>query len=202
MPMPEITSSSTTITGNTTLSPEGEAAVAAAAAQGEFALTPEAILAMMRLRLRDLDGQIGDLTGEIEDGAREAQRLGAELHRDRQLQQLVNDGHVFTDEANRINWDELTDIRSEAGERLTVREVAIQKYGFTEEQLSSIDDAGDIDARMTDLNEQIRDANSGNELRMVSLQSAIQQRTSVVQLGTNMLSSLHEAEKSIVGNIR
>ena len=59
-----------------------------------------------------------------------------------------------------------------------------------------------IKSLIDDVNEQLREVNSGNEMLMIQLQSTMQQRTQIIQLGSNMLKAYDEATDSIVGNMR
>jgi hypothetical protein len=56
--------------------------------------------------------------------------------------------------------------------------------------------------RIDATNEELRQLSSGNEMRMVRLQSLMQQRTSVIQAGSNMLKALDEAMDAVVANLR
>ena len=47
-----------------------------------------------------------------------------------------------------------------------------------------------------------RELNSFNEIRMIQLQSVMQQRSQVIQLSTNIIKSINDAQKAIVGNFR
>jgi hypothetical protein len=59
-----------------------------------------------------------------------------------------------------------------------------------------------LQLRADTLGEQIRECNSGNEQLMIKLQSAMQQRTQIVQMATNMLKAGDEARDAVVGNLR
>ena len=58
-----------------------------------------------------------------------------------------------------------------------------------------------IDAAIEGLQEQQTRINSGNEMRMVSLQSMMQQRTQIISLSTNLLKKLDDANQAIIRNL-
>ncbi len=63
-------------------------------------------------------------------------------------------------------------------------------------------DKNSVDQSIEKLQTEIRQINSSNELDMIELQSAMQQRSQQITLVTNMIKSLQDAEKKIVDNIR
>ena len=60
---------------------------------------------------------------------------------------------------------------------------------------------GEIETTIEVQKQALTDVNSGNELRMIALQSVMQQRTQVITLGTNLMKSLHEASEGVIRNI-
>ena len=65
-----------------------------------------------------------------------------------------------------------------------------------------IRDLGVIEDKIQALTEEQRLINSGAEMMMVQLQSRMQQRTQIIQLGSNMLKSIDEGLDTIIGNMR
>jgi hypothetical protein len=63
-------------------------------------------------------------------------------------------------------------------------------------------DAASLQARIDGLNEDLREANSGSEMRMIRLQTVMQQRTALIQMTSNLLKSLDEGTDTAVGNLR
>lgn len=59
-----------------------------------------------------------------------------------------------------------------------------------------------LESKIGALQSEMRAINSGNELDMIKLQSAMQQRSQSITLATNMIKSIHDTEKAIVGNFR
>ena len=55
---------------------------------------------------------------------------------------------------------------------------------------------------LQNLSEQQSKANTDNEMVMMQLQAAMQRRSQTIQAGSNFLASLHDATKTIVGNLR
>lgn len=55
---------------------------------------------------------------------------------------------------------------------------------------------------ITEYRDRISTLNNGNDLRMTQLQSVMQQRSSLVQMASNMLKSLDESNRSIINNLR
>lgn len=62
-------------------------------------------------------------------------------------------------------------------------------------------DLGSLDSKIKNLEEKQKEINTGNELRMVKLQSLMQQRTQILTLATNLLQKLDEGSQSIVRNL-
>jgi hypothetical protein len=59
-----------------------------------------------------------------------------------------------------------------------------------------------LEDKIQALTEEQRLVNSESEMMMVQLQSRMQQRTQIIQLGSNMLKSIDEALDTVVGNMR
>jgi len=55
---------------------------------------------------------------------------------------------------------------------------------------------------VSDANDQIRDINSQNEMMMIKLQSAMQNRTTILTSTTNLLKAMDEGNDAIVANLR
>ena len=151
-------------------------------------LTPEQILAMVERRLQDLDRQIQDCSLAVEGSTRRADEIAARLSDRRALQQDLE--RIPLDDGGRYDWG-----RAPAGVDATALRSRLETLGLG-------DTPGAVQASIDGLNESLRRVNSGNEMRMVQMQSAMQDRTAAIQMGTNMLKSLHEGTTAIVGNLR
>lgn len=82
-----------------------------------------------------------------------------------------------------------------------VKSFLTNTYGITPPEGNSFN-INIVDTMIDDLTEQQRVANSSNEMLMMQLQSRVQQRTQIIQLGSNMLASIDKANDTIIGNIR
>ncbi len=151
-------------------------------------LTPEVILAMMERRLQDMDRQIVECSQTIENSTRRADEVAGTLADRRALQQDLE--RIPLDDDGRFDWGRVP--TGVDGPALRSR---LETLGLG-------DTPGAVQASIDGLNESLRRVNSGNEMLMVQLQSAMQERTSVIQMGSNMLKSLHEGTSAIVGNLR
>jgi len=58
-----------------------------------------------------------------------------------------------------------------------------------------------LDAAIEERRSELSRANSGNEMRMVTLQGLMQQRNEMISLGTNILKQMHEAKQSVIRNL-
>lgn len=165
-----------------------------------FQLTPESILQMLQIRLGDLDEQIETTTSALQNNATTAQSLSRDIQLRREIVSAAR--AVTTETDGNLRWDDFND---DAGGGVAPREhleglfeqVGMQRGGRGVEPNMKI-----IEDQMQRLEDQLRTVNSGNEMLMVSLQSTMQQRTSAVQMATNMLKSIDESTDSIVGNLR
>ncbi|GAB4203635.1 MAG: hypothetical protein OHK0013_17880 [Sandaracinaceae bacterium] len=186
-------------------------------------LSDEAILLMLSTRLRDLDGQIGQLTRQLQNATAEAQRLGVEVQRLQAVRELlgqphmVDNGNLRLDErvelsqlealANRLGIDARAFFNAfarggEGEDRyLRVRDV-LEHISINGESLADTQTVEQLQRRSESLGEALRQCNSGNEQAMVRLQSVMQQRTQAVTMATNMLKANDEARDAVVGNLR
>jgi hypothetical protein len=236
-------------------------------------LTPGAILAMLRIRLADMDQQIQQLTNALQTNSETAEDLGRQIHERRELMEAVR-GHL--DSSGNVNWSDFPEAqRAQLQERFAaigltgearhaslgglservseIRERQTSGIASPEEsaELAELESLYNTMARMRGgpirmdgtvdwsrvpedqrvalqerfaragmdgvahpvnrdalqdqidrLGEDLKRVNSGNEMLMVQLQSTMQQRTSVVQMSTNMLKSIDEGMDAIVGNLR
>lgn len=166
-------------------------------------ISPEMILTMLRMRLRDLDMQVINVTRDIERATNEAERLGGEISELRALQQELEwvrdrDGNYnFPESVVPAPPDGWQDAHpgQDYGRWLHALKSRLDALG-----VGRRDEA--LQRRIDGLGEQQRQVNSGNEMRMVQMQSLMQQRTSMIQLGSNLLKAIDEATDSVVGNLR
>lgn len=232
-------------------------------------LTPEVIIAVVQLRMKDLDGQIGQIMGSLNKQNETARGLSEKITRLRQLQSAMgehvdgarmNAGAEVPEEFRTGSSDETIAIDREQQERIRgfaeLAGVTVAEGELTDKELSrlstvpggrppaaadlrkaadtlsqvrakraaelaqqntlagylereygiSIGDGRNavdlIKTKLDELSESLRMTNSNNEVLMLQLQSATQQRTSVIQMGSNLLKSIDEGSDSIVSNLR
>lgn len=179
-------------------------------------LTPDMIIFMVRKQVNEMDAQIKGSIGEIENTRSDAKRLGQEIMALQEFKRTI-EGHATmmsdgvinltrVDDHDRCSVREMFGISNEAGEDEATAALrnalndAPYKLGIgastTEIRMSA------ITQKIDELTEDQRVINSGVEMTMMRLQSAMQMRTQILQLGSNMLSSQNEASGTIIGNLR
>jgi len=160
-------------------------------------LTPESIIMLLQQRMGDLNDQISGVMNEIKDRDGAARALTAQLDQLLSIQEsLGNRDQCGGNDA----VPGATNIEAVA-EDLRAHGVDLPASAVDPDH-GNVYPKGTIEAAIKSVEAQIRDVNSGNEMAMIKLQSLMQQRTSEVQLATNMLKALHEASQSVIGNIR
>jgi hypothetical protein len=179
-------------------------AIAASAAQAEFrdfmaslpiSLTPSAIVAMLQRRMNGLDSQISARITEMEGQQARISELQGKAEILLAVQAAANrDGNIYSDKEITID-----------GEKKTVE----QWIALTGVQLEKVDPgtstpwytSAALSAATKAIESDIKQANQGNELRMMDLQSLMQQRSSEISLATNMLKAVQEGTDAIVRNM-
>ncbi len=186
-------------------------------------MSDEAVIAMLDSRLRDLDGQIGSYTRELQDRTVEAQRLGAEVTKLQAVRELLGNRALLNDDGSfNVDTEIDTNVMAELADRLGIADPAafIARFDTTDdgkaltvsqflsgmsvngESLIGMNHPNQLQQRSDSLGEALRECNSGNEQIMVRLQSAMQQRTQAVTMCTNLLKASDEARDAVVGNLR
>lgn len=166
-------------------------------------LSPAMIFAMLQRRMSSLDGQISARVSEMEDQQAQLQTLQGHGQILAAVQAASNsEGNIFADQRITIGDETLT-----AGEWLERAGVQVNEepndaapgepgYGrgvwFQGTNLTAA--AKSVDA-------EIKKLNQGAELRMMDIQSLMQQRSSEISLATNMLKSVQDGTDAIVRNI-
>jgi hypothetical protein len=82
------------------------------------------------------------------------------------------------------------------------RQAVEDRYGIEIPAGSNSFNIDVFETELDTLTEEQRLLNSENEMLMVQLQSRMQQRTQIIQLGSNMLKSIDEGLDAIIGNMR
>lgn len=166
-------------------------------------LTSEGIIALMQTRVRDLDTQVQNITDGIEANAQAVKDLSDEIGLWRDRQSMI-DGHVEND--GRIKMNEEISLTPERATELGVPVQADGTYSMRDLcsawGLDGEARASDLQNRLDGLNEDLRSINSGNETALIQLQTLMQQRSSAIELSTNMLKQMDQSMDAIVGNMR
>jgi hypothetical protein len=178
-------------------------------------MSDESILELLRSRLRDVDGQIGTVTRTLQQQTAQAQALGQQAQRLNTLREIVGREPYMDVSNGNLRLDrpvEDADLRmfetrlglspgSLGRETLSLGEV-MGRLTIGGQSMAGVTNREGLQLRADTLGEQIRECNSGNEQLMIKLQSAMQQRTQIVQMATNMLKAGDEARDAVVGNLR
>lgn len=155
-------------------------------------LSPEMILALAERRLNTIDSQIAHAAQEVNERSTEANNLSRalELLHDLSAQGSADgDGDVADWEAvGKSTVPEMIDELHTLGV-----EVPISDHLYRADALAHA---------VESVNAKLKSLNSDNEMTMLRLQDAMQSRTALISLTTNVLNSLHEAEKNVIGNMR
>jgi hypothetical protein len=160
-----------------------------------ISLTPSAIVAMLQRRMNGLDSQISTRITEMEGQQAHLNELQGKAEILLAVQAAANrDGNIYSDKEITID-----------GEKKTVE----QWIALTGVQLEKVDPgtstpwytSAALSAATKAIESDIKQANQGNELRMMDLQSLMQQRSSEISLATNMLKAVQEGTDAIVRNM-
>jgi hypothetical protein len=184
-------------------------------------VSPEGILAVVGKRLREMDSQIASQLEEINSNSGKAKEISDQLKALYKLKEHAKTKHDGYSEKS-VSLDATKEVRpkdliEDNGELISVREY-IERHDLgdllsTFETMGKVNDGsgkmgefdfvsvGEIETTIEVQKQTLTDVNSGNELRMIALQSVMQQRTQVITLGTNLMKSLHEASEGVIRNI-
>lgn len=155
-------------------------------------LSPDSILALVEQRLHTIDNSIRMTMNDISARESDAKRLTTALELLNQLGMtgsVDNDGDVADWES--VDGQPVPDVLrklEENGVALPMNEHLIRR---------------DVISHATEsVNAELKQLNTTNEMTMIRLQDAVQSRTALLNLTTNVLNAMHEAEKNIIGNMR
>jgi hypothetical protein len=175
------------------------------------AFSPELILQYVQTRLADFDGQIADIMGDAK-----AKKAKSEQLRQYQnaVQSLVG---VGGDGAKYNTTTEGTDQSGEnakAGKRLDAAMEALKdnptlvaklqafKNQIFHGQHSSEISAESLQNELDWAKNELTSLNSENELTMMRLNQLVQTRSQIISSSSNMLASINEGTKNVIGNMR
>jgi hypothetical protein len=178
-------------------------------------LTPELIMSFVRNRLSEMDRQIRTAVLEVEGTHSAANDLSNQIQALQDLETLlrgsgdVSDGkydmRVLNDGDSNAIATEFGLDRSGDDEAIGaefIREVNDRYPGLDAQGHDNQMDLSCIQSQIDTLQEELRQLNSGNEMKMMHLQNLMQQRSQTLQAGSNFLASIHDGAKTIVGNLR
>ncbi|MFT5357468.1 MAG: hypothetical protein ACI9KE_004705 [Polyangiales bacterium] len=202
---------------------------------GITALTPSAIMHLLRRRMSDMDGQIDSIIGEIEFNTGLSETIQEQVRGLTAIKAAMAnqqpDGDVAVKlGAVRVEWegaemgaDELINLLGISGsvgalrsdenksiENLEGRAAGGSERQFARQALELGQDAtfstdtvtgSSFQSSIDRLQSEGRSMNSGNEVLMVRMQSAMQQRSQSVTMATQMLKSINDSSNSIAQNI-
>jgi hypothetical protein len=161
-------------------------------------LSPSMIIAMLQRRMGSLDGQIQADVRAMED--QQAQLTDLQSHGQIVLAvKAASDanGEIATSTPVTIDGETKT-----AGEWLAQAgvQVAANPEGGTHHSGPWFDGAG-LTAASESISAEVKVVNQGTELKMMELQSLMQQRSSEISLATNMLKAVQDGTDAIVRNL-
>jgi hypothetical protein len=169
-------------------------------------LNEAVILMMMRQRLSDLDFQADEAIRQVETTTAEANALQTQLSAIQDVRAAMANKRPKDDQRVDLSTLMLTldDGREvSALEYLEAAGVDMNSLGMrTEGEHANTMTGQAMSSVEGSLSSELRKANSGNEMRMVQLQSVMQQRGQITQLGSNMLSSLNDTARAIIQNTK
>lgn len=194
-------------------------------------VSPEAIMHMLQIRMRDFDSEIGTRLDEIRTHQRDSKRLSSDLDVLNQFQTnfVAANGDIATSKTitpAREQYPELLEQVNRAMETappgagrdaLGALHAALTCGGEAPVTISfnafralhadlKLPDSGKasdtVGTQIAKVKDQLQTLNTGNDLRMTQLQSTLQQRTALIQMGSNLLKSLDEASRAIINNMR
>jgi hypothetical protein len=179
-------------------------------------MSPEYIMMRCRSQLQEMDRQARQSMQYVDDQSRKAEALGREIQELRDLESLMRDSEATGDDGfdiDQLKEDKcaqlaeflgIEDATSYSPEDITAEFGRIMRERFGIEP-DGHDGHFDLNALKNEIDNRIesqRRLNAGNEMLMMNLQNLMQQRSQALQAGSNFLASVHDATKTIVGNIR
>jgi hypothetical protein len=179
-------------------------------------LTPQLILYICRKQLNQMDADIRRTMLDIDGTHRRSEELAHQIDALEELETALRDtDHVCSDgvvDVNKLN-DRRTDCANlrvklglpgerEDGDMRDEFAALMERYGIEYSSSDSSFNLSTIQSKIEQLKNEQQTINSGNEMKMMWLQNAMQQRTQTLQAGSNFLASINDTLKTIVGNLR
>lgn len=168
-------------------------------------LNEAVILLMMKQRLNDLDFQADATIRQIESATANANEIQARIGAVQDVMAAM--ANAVKDDDKRVNLSTLSLTLEDGTTVMALDYLAQAGVDVNSLGLHSKDDGlyASLQAMQSvesSLNGDLRTENSGNEMRTVQLQSVMQQRGQITQLGSNMLSSLNDTARAIIQNTK
>ena len=173
-------------------------------------LSPEMIIVMLQRRLSDLDSQIQLETGAIQQAAAESEKISEKMQAVSALRDAMANAQADSTEPVDLNsiavtvgdktYDPAWKIISDNG----WHDFPNIEYG-SDGQVKNWNTTMSREAvsgYVERLQMKQRSLNSGNEMAMVRLQSAIGQRQQAIQLSTNLVNTINQSMMDIIRNTK
>lgn len=155
-------------------------------------LSPESILALVEERLQSIDNAIRSSVSDVSARESDSRRLTEALEL---LNELGMTGSTDGD-------GDVADHESVSGRPVPEILRDLEERGVALPMTEHLIRRDVISHAIEGVNAELKQLNSTNEMTMIRLQDAIQSRTALLNLTTNVLNAMHEAEKNIIGNMR
>ncbi|MCU0677351.1 MAG: hypothetical protein MUE69_31745 [Myxococcota bacterium] len=168
-------------------------------------LNEAVILLMMKQRLNDLDFQADATIRQIESATAKANAIQAQIGAVQDVMAAM--ANAVKDDDKRVNMSTLS-LTLEDGTTVMALDYLAQagvdpnSLGLKSKEDGMYASLQGMQSVESSLNGDLRTENSGNEMRTVQLQSVMQQRGQITQLGSNMLSSLNDTARAIIQNTK
>ena len=158
-------------------------------------LSPELMLAFVEQQLGNIDGQINDMIKGIEDRNDRARTLRA--GRDALA---THTGNVNDDDMVKIGGPlaETLEHLEQSGEP-AVREAA---GNLSNQGDNGSVTAGEVKAALGKIDHALDNLSSTNDIDRLKLQQLVQDRSQIISFSSNVMASLNESKKQVIGNIR
>ena len=163
-------------------------------------LNPAMIMAMLQRRMTGLDSQISASVSAMEAQQRGITELQAKCETILAIKAVAGpDGDVSYSTLVTVHGETKSVRDWLADSDIHVAEISHRSEGSAHD-FNHYKGAG-LQAALEGLQTEIKKLNQGNEMKMMDLQSLMQQRSSEISLATNMLKSVQDGTDAIVRNI-
>jgi DNA repair exonuclease SbcCD ATPase subunit len=169
-----------------------------AAEMSPVGFTPEAILATLEQRLDDIDGQIQRLHDAVESRTKQANAINEQIGDLRNVLASKQRGPNQRLKLDELEPEHLRALNEAGFDVPTPEDVAAHGNALP----NKLDVRPNlIEDKISELNTDLSQLNSRNEMRMLMLQQLVSQRSKEVSLATNALKSMSKSASEIARNI-